>query len=133
MKVLQRRTGVSTQLFDKPMAQLLIVVQGVDAAAAAIQGEHKLSGDALIPWIRVTQVGQAGHRYRVLALAESRVDQIKLGGVMLTFERRALCDQPWGVQGRERLSVPQLTCPMQQLRSALVIPGAAGFLHKTVE
>jgi len=123
VELLQRRAGVGAQLLGQPLAELLVVPQRVGLAAAAVQGEHELAGQALVQRVRGGTGGQLAEQGGMLAAVQGEVVAVQPGGVPLRVQRVADAVQPGCVQRGERLAAPQPERLLEQGRGVLLVVG----------
>ena len=127
LQLLQRRPGLQARLLDEAAAHVLIDLERLDLAPAAVEREHQQLGEALARRMLRPQACQRGDRVRVVAECEFGLGTgfIRRQPLLLqardlrpdgAFELGERGTAPGGERLRQPLGSPPLGCPSASMR-----------------
>jgi hypothetical protein len=91
LNIAQVRARIGTELLGKPAPHLLVVPQRIARSATAVQGEHDLTGQALV---RGDTVGRLDEDPLMLPKTQPQVVAVQQDGLPLEFQLFADSAQP---------------------------------------
>ena len=122
----QRGAGINAQLLDKPLTHQPIGLERPCLPAAAVLGEHQLSRQAFVQWVRLRRHHELTEQVRVPPRLQRGVVAIQCDRNPFRFNGIAHVVDPRCVKRCERLAAPQPERAVEEGRGLGSIGGRSG-------